>query len=239
VATNRFRSFALSLLVAAGSAVIFAAPHEQRDALAASDRFAADAVRSDRTPFRLGDAAAPFSWSTVVGDFNADGRADVAVADHLGTRSGAYAYRLEFSISGQERHDVTFESSRDAITIRLADVDRDNDLDVIVGTPLSGEIVGIWLNDGHGHFTAGDVRQIPAALGPLESLGTTDPAASVATSEWSPRRSDEALPASFGAPPGRSPNRATARQSPVVRSRLPSAQTRPRAPPSVCLSALS
>src|SRR5262245_59597163 len=34
--------------------------------------------------FLLGDAAAPFGWSTIIGDFNTDGRPDVAVADHAG-----------------------------------------------------------------------------------------------------------------------------------------------------------
>src|SRR4051812_8081475 len=50
--------------------------------------------------FRLGTAAKPFGWSTVIGDFNADGRPDVAVADRIGQRNGQYTYKIGFSVSG-------------------------------------------------------------------------------------------------------------------------------------------
>jgi hypothetical protein len=115
-------------------------------------------------PFRLGDAARPFGWATVVGDLNRDGQPDVAVADHLASRPDGYAYRLEFSVSGQRPQHVTFESGHDAVTVSLADVDHDNDFDIVVGVPFSGETIGVWLNDGHGRFTRGEVPPVPQTI---------------------------------------------------------------------------
>ena len=194
---------------------------------------AAERDRAIRSPvFRLGDAARPFGWSTVVGDFNTDGTPDVAVADRVGRRTSGYAYRLEFSVSGKTRRDVTFESSHESVTIRVADVDRDNDLDIIVGTPSSGETVGVWLNDGHGNFTAGDVRHAPATIAPLQSIDTTD-SVRVAAFGVTPRRTDDGAPASLRAPPGAgSAHRSTASPQHPPLSAFLSSRTNPRAPPS-------
>src|SRR4051812_2268869 len=75
---------------------------------------ASAAVPPGRSIYTLGDAARPFAWSTVIADFNTDGRADVAVANHIASSSGVYAYRIDFSIAGEEPNGVTFESTREA-----------------------------------------------------------------------------------------------------------------------------
>ena len=94
------------------------------------------------------------------------------------------------SISGQASRDVTFEPTHDAVSIRLSDVDRDNDLDIVVGVPLSAETVGVWLNDGHGYFTASDMRQLPASLQAQQTLDTRHAFADLGTFEPAPRRAD-------------------------------------------------
>ena len=144
--------------------------------------------------FRLGNAARPFAWSTAIGDFDTDGKPDVAVADHIGHGGNGYAYRIEFSMSGQAQGGVTFESTHTAVTIRAADVDADRDLDIVVGLPLSGRTVGVWLNDGHGHFTSADVSQFPAALQAEQTVATGDSLASLTPFDL-PRRADDGLPA--------------------------------------------
>jgi FG-GAP-like repeat len=189
----------------------------------------------DRPAFRLGDAAKPFGWSTAVGDFNKDGQVDVAIADHIGRRTGAYAYRLEFLISGGLAGAVTFESVHNAVTISVADVDRDNDLDVVVDVPISGETVGIWLNDAHGHFTLGDVRQVPVTMGALHSVGTTDLPPDLAAFDEAQRVHD-ALPSPFQATVVHTDCRIVRVQPYVPRSALPSARTSPRAPPSTSVA---
>ena len=203
--------------VAAANAVVIFAPE-----LTASDR-------SEQPVFRFGDAARPFGSSSVINDFNADGKPDVAIADHVVGR--ASAYRLEFSISGQGVHDVTFESRHAALTIRVADVDSDNDLDVIVGTPLFGETVGVWLNDGQGHFTAGDVYDLPGTIQSSHSVDTTDPLINAAALEVPPRRVAVGLPVAFRAPPAGSAHLSVVRYQPALRSYRPATQSSPRAPP--------
>lgn len=208
--------------------------------VAASSNDGIDTARANSGPlFRLGDAARPFSWSTAVGDFNTDGEPDVAVADHIGRRTSQYAYRLEFAISGAARRDVRFESIHEAVTIRAADVDSDHDLDIIVATPFSGETVGIWLNDGQGNFTAGDVRQVPAAVVPLQSLDLADSLFHFAAVDVSPRRVDSSRCVVLRAPPVETTYRLVASQTRSGRSVDRSSRTSPRAPPAVPLDALS
>jgi hypothetical protein len=229
---------ALAMVVPASQRRVLASRSEPTTAASRSDALWFDSHPPAPSVFRLGDAARPFGWSTVIGDFNTDGKPDVAVADHVARRASSYAYRLEFSVSGQATRHVTFESRHDAVTVRVADVDRDNDLDVIVGTPLSAETVGIWLNDGQGHFTASDAGQVPATVRSVQSLSTTDAVASFAF-EPSPRRGDEALPAVFGATLARSADRSTRPRSHTIRSLCLSTRSNPRAPPSAVLDALS
>ena len=112
--------------------------------------------------FRLGTAGRPFAWSTAVGDLNADGRPDVAVADRIGRGAAGFAYNVQLSIAGGESQSVDFDSDQDALTVALRDVDHDRDLDVVVSGAVSRSIVGIWLNDGTGKFER-------ATSSPLES----------------------------------------------------------------------
>jgi hypothetical protein len=126
--------------------------------------------------FRLCNAAGALGWSTAIGDFNDDGRLDEIVADRVVTQAAGagYSYRIDFAMSGQAPEHVTFDSLRDAVAITVSDVDRDNDLDVVARAVLSGETVGLWLNDGHGHFTSADARQLPATIESTQTIGVTD-----------------------------------------------------------------
>ena len=182
--------------------------------------------------FRLGNAARPLGWSTVVSDFNVDGTPDVAVADRLSRRPTGYAYRIQFSISGQQPDDVTFESTSDALTLRVSDVDADNDLDVIITAVLSKETVGVWLNDGHGRFTSSNVRQLPAAIRARQTLDAGDPSSDPLTFDLSPRRTAGGLPALFRAVVVSSSfDRFVAGDGNRVRSTFHSPASGPRAPP--------
>jgi hypothetical protein len=102
--------------------------------------------------FRLGTAASPFGWSTAIGDLNADGRPDYAVADRVGRRASGAAYELELTLGGIDSRSVWFEAPDEALAVTLRDVDHDHDLDVVVTALPSRAVVHIWLNDGHGRF---------------------------------------------------------------------------------------
>ena len=110
------------------------------------------------SPFRLGDAGRPFDWSTVIGDFNHDGVPDLAIADRAPRRGSEFKYDIEFAVTGEKPYDVTFTSPLPAVVLQADDVDGDRDFDVLVVDPISSDVVGVWLNDGDGHFRPADPR---------------------------------------------------------------------------------
>jgi hypothetical protein len=189
--------------------------------------------------FRLGDAAAPFGWSTIIGDFDTDGRPDVAVADHAGRSTGRYEYRLEFRVSGQRWRHVTFVSVHDAVTIRAADVDRDDDLDVIIGVPLTGETIAVWINDGHGNFSAGTTHQVPAGLGAVGHVQADDSTTSLAMWNSSDQRSTGCRLSALRSPPVLVRTGLAHLCTSLFRRSRFAADANPRAPPSISPSTLS
>src|SRR5438874_568194 len=160
---------------------------ERADASATSPR-----IRPVPPAFRLGTAAHPFGWSTAIGDLNADGRPDYAIADRLFRRPSGFAYSLQFVIAGVGSRSVTFDAPGDALTVSLRDVDHDRDLDVVVTSVVSRAVVGVWLNDGVGRF-----HRAAAAL-PDQSESTagstaTDRRTDAGTAESMSPRPDDAL----------------------------------------------
>ncbi|HJZ76179.1 MAG TPA: FG-GAP-like repeat-containing protein [Vicinamibacterales bacterium] len=111
--------------------------------IAASALIASDGPTRGFEPYV---AAAPPQG--VLGDFDGDGRLDVARIQNLDGPPHV-SVRLSGSIA-----DVRLDA---AIAVLIDnDIDDDGDLDLVAAT-ASGDIV-IWLNDGHGRFT----RQTPA-----------------------------------------------------------------------------
>jgi hypothetical protein len=101
--------------------------------------------------FTPSNVAAPFGWASASADFNADGRADLAVAEHVGSRSG-FAYRIDVQLSNGDHQSFSFGSPHPALRVTAFDVDNDHDIDLVVTPMLGREVVGVWLNDGAGHF---------------------------------------------------------------------------------------
>ena len=115
--------------------------------------------------FRSGTAAAPYDSATAVADFDADGAPDVAIADRT-SRSGS-DYDIEVRLSEGSTQTVSFTSTRGALNITALDVDNDHDADLVVTPVLSHEVVGIWINNGAGHFDASDRASFAPVAGRL------------------------------------------------------------------------
>jgi len=224
-------TLALGIFGSATRGMVAAPRAERAIAVNATNQTAIEPAAASRPAFRLGTAAKPFGWATAVGDFDSDGTPDVAIADHVGRPAGAYGYRIEFLLSGHGANEVFFESTADAVTIRSFDIDHDNDLDIVVGRPLSGDAVAVWLNDGQGNFTSADARRFPSTIEGVATLGAGDSNDGVHAFELSPRRTyDVRLTALYDAP-AIAVERSVTRDSDPLRSSSFLLRSGPRAPP--------
>jgi hypothetical protein len=142
---------------------------------------------SDLPEFRLGTAAAGLGWSTVVADFNTDGTPDVAIADRVAHPLGAPSFTIEFAVSGLQSKTVAFESDQDALTVRVSDVDHDNDLDLVVSAAFSHEVVAVWLNDGSGDFEPSTAFSFAAEIEPRHTVDAPGPSCAVSSNGLAPR----------------------------------------------------
>ena len=111
---------------------------------------------------RAGTAAAPFNSATTIADFDADGAPDIAVANRIGRSSARYNIEVRLS-AGSPTQTVSFVSTKGALNITAFDVDDDDDTDLVITPVLSRNIVDVWVNDGAGHFEAGD----PTSFSPV------------------------------------------------------------------------
>jgi FG-GAP repeat protein len=92
--------------------------------------------------------------SGVLGDFDGDHRADLAVAQPQGLINGSYRYRIELFFAGRQGSGFDLESGPPGgLHMNARDVDGDHNLDLVVTAEFGRELVGVWINDGHGQFT--------------------------------------------------------------------------------------
>jgi hypothetical protein len=112
----------------------------------------AHAAEGRQQQFRLGTAAMPFGWSTAIAKLDTDEKLDFAIADRIGNGKNGYNYRLQLALSEAESQVFHFRSADSALRVSIVDLDDDADLDVVLTHALSGEIAGVWLNNGEGGF---------------------------------------------------------------------------------------
>lgn len=113
------------------------------------------------------------SWA--VSDMNGDRIADLASAGP-GRREGAeYAREISVNLAGAESAQFTVRSPGAAIQLSLRDIDGDHDRDLVIVEPWSRQAIGVWLNDGQGHFEEGSLSKYSPALGqpPPQSAGSS------------------------------------------------------------------
>ena len=120
----------------------------------------------DSTANRGSGFAASIRGTAGVADFDGDSRADIAFARPRGSVNGVYHYQIEVLLSGQQRTTFEVESGPDGggLHISVRDIDGDRDLDLVITTEFSRKPVGVWINDGHGGFTPGDVAIYPDSI---------------------------------------------------------------------------
>jgi hypothetical protein len=112
----------------------------------------AHAAEGHHQQFRLGTAAMPFGWSTAIAKLDSDEKLDFAIADRIGNGTNGYNYRLQLALSEAQSQIFHFRSADSALKVSIVDLDDDADLDVVLTHAFSGEIAGVWLNNGEGGF---------------------------------------------------------------------------------------
>jgi hypothetical protein len=92
-----------------------------------------------------------------VADLDGDHIPDVASGIRTGHTREGYSYRVDLDLSSNPyaRPFSIFSEEPSGLTIEAIDVDGDRNLDLVIRSSLSLRPVGIWLNDGTGHFRPG------------------------------------------------------------------------------------
>jgi len=103
--------------------------------------------------------------SGTFGDFDGDHQPDFAIADAQPLRGGTFRYRIGIHLS--VRPDSTFEveaRTASGLHVTAQDVDGDHDLDLVITTRFGQQPIGVWINNGDGVFTRGDLGAYPNSI---------------------------------------------------------------------------
>jgi hypothetical protein len=137
----RFRSVLLFLLV---SAAAFAAPKPDPDLF-----------RGLNSPWVSGWALA---------DFDGDSQIDLATATSGRHDARGYAHEVSLKLSGVPPSSFIFRDRFANVQLSARDMDGDDDRDLLILEASSMQPVGIWLNDGAGHFEEGNLADFRDVL---------------------------------------------------------------------------
>jgi len=115
---------------------------------------------------QLPSAADPTSVSGwVLADLNGDQDVDLATARSERRDAGGYAQEVHVKLGRLQQTSFRFRSPGAKIELNSRDLDGDQDSDLVILEPLSGEPIGVWINDGAGSFHEGRLADFENQLG--------------------------------------------------------------------------
>ena len=142
--------------------------------------------------YRAGSAASGFGPATAIGDFDADGQPDFAIADRIAI--SGIDYRVEVRLSNGAPQIIRFASAQRTLAVTAIDVDHDTDLDLVFTPVVGRRIVGVWLNDGSGHFAKEATEASPKELDRRAILSVAPCPADALPAAVAPRRAPVVRP---------------------------------------------
>ncbi len=108
------------------------------------------------------------SHGWVLTDLDGDRIADMAAAGPGRVDGQGYAREVSVKLAGSEKTFFTVRTPGASIRLSVRDIDGDDDRDLVILESWSLRPIGIWLNDGHGHFEEGDIGDYSSLSGKPE-----------------------------------------------------------------------
>ena len=101
---------------------------------------------------------------SVLPDLDGDHTPDFVGGQRLGRTTEGYFYRVQLHLSaGSPSSSFTvFHDNALGLKITGVDIDGDDDIDLIISDKFFHGHIGVWLNDGRGHF----VKSVPGRFSP-------------------------------------------------------------------------
>jgi len=99
------------------------------------------------------------SW--VSADFDGNQTTDVALSSTVAHDRSGYLQEVRVHLGASVPSFFGFHSRSARIQLGARDIDGDLDLDILVLDGTSMVPIGIWLNDGSGNFSEGDLARYP------------------------------------------------------------------------------
>lgn len=120
------------------------------------------AVSAQDLPSAL-DSPKVSGW--VLADLNGDQNVDLATARSGRHDANGYAQEVRITLGAFQQTSFRFLSPGATVELSSRDVDGDQDRDLVILEPVSGEPIGVWINNGAGLFHEGNLADFEALLG--------------------------------------------------------------------------
>jgi hypothetical protein len=108
---------------------------------------------------------APSQSGWVLADLDGDQKADLATARSGRHDANGYAQEVRITLGAFQQTSFRFLSPGATVELSSRDVDGDQDRDLVILEPVSGEPIGVWINNGAGLFHEGNLADFEALLG--------------------------------------------------------------------------
>src|SRR5262249_26227353 len=109
----------------------------------------------------------PSELGGLLPDLDGDQEPDLAGSQRLARTKDGYFYQVRLLLSSDAPSSFTVVHN-DALGLKITalDIDGDDDVDLLISDRFFTQHIGIWLNDGKGHF----VKSLPGRFSPISSV---------------------------------------------------------------------